>query len=668
MAENLKSKIESDFRESQSYLSEWRKRAVESYDFVAGRQWPADEMADLQEQNRPVVTFNRILPYLNAVLGMEIANRLETRVLPREPTEQDTIQAEFGTALIKWIRDQAAADDEDHDAFADCVTTGLGCTERHVYLDQDGETVIDIDRVSPFEVGYDPAASKKNLSDARYVWRYRDLSRDEFRSYFPDADLPAKGNDWLGSDYTGESYRSSPHESYEGSGQPERPHRGIRVLEYQWYELRHYRRYPRTDTIDYDNTPVEHDEDDFERDKETLDAYGVSAPRLNRRVYKRAFVSSEHVVLVEDSPCQSGWTYDFLTGWRDGATGYFFGLVESMKDPARWANKFFSQNLEMLQTAGGGGVMYEEGTFVNVNDVEEDWSSNRHIAVRPGRLGSVKAKREVQFPPQIGEMLNFAVRSIEEVTGISKEMLGMVPREQSGVVETSRKRAAYAMLSPLMDSIRRYHRIQGKALLEMANRYIEPGRWIRIGSEFGPEGYARFQPLALKYDLIVDEAPTSPNVKETVWVQLTQMLPMLVSAGVPMPPDLLDYTPLPAPLVMKWKKYIEEQSQPGPEAQIAQRKEMAGIAKTEAQAEQARASAALDMVKAAAEQGAIDAGVARQMAEAVIKNRNLDVQQQSIAHQENKSNLDYDAKMLGILRDLAKMESEKQQNNRPTYQ
>jgi hypothetical protein len=81
----------------------------------------------------------------------------------------------------------------------------------------------------------------------------------------------------------------------------------------------------------------------------------------------------------------------------------------------------------------------------------------------------------------------------------------------------------------------------------------------------GPE-MARYVPLVhdgsvAQYDVIVDDAPSSPNQKEQVFAILMQMLPGLMKAGIPMPPELLDYTPLPTSLVEKWKNTIQQKSQ-----------------------------------------------------------------------------------------------------------
>lgn len=60
------------------------KNAQEDYDFYNGRQWNEQDLAVLREQNRPVMTFNRIAPLVNAVIGTERNNKRQVQFIPRQ--------------------------------------------------------------------------------------------------------------------------------------------------------------------------------------------------------------------------------------------------------------------------------------------------------------------------------------------------------------------------------------------------------------------------------------------------------------------------------------------------------------------------------------------------------------------------------------------------------
>jgi hypothetical protein len=47
----------------------WRQDAENEFEFVAGRQWSAQDMAALRESMRPIIAFNRIAPVIAAVVN-----------------------------------------------------------------------------------------------------------------------------------------------------------------------------------------------------------------------------------------------------------------------------------------------------------------------------------------------------------------------------------------------------------------------------------------------------------------------------------------------------------------------------------------------------------------------------------------------------------------------
>ena len=110
----------------------------------------------------------------------------------------------------------------------------------------------------------------------------------------------------------------------------------------------------------------------------------------------------------------------------------------------------------------------------------------------------------------------------------------------------------------------------------------------------------------MKFDVIVDDSPTSPNQKERTFQVLMQMMPMAVQAGVKVPPEILDFAPLPENLIQSWKKMLI----PDPKkVQEAKQKEA-----QEAQTMRAMAMAEVEKDKAEkARQGSLDVPKTRQI-------------------------------------------------------
>ena len=164
-------------------------------------------------------------------------------------------------------------------------------------------------------------------------------------------------------------------------------------------------------------------------------------------------------------------------------------------------------------------------------------------------------------------------------------------------------------------------------MLHLIRDYLADGRIIRIMGKTG-EQYVPLirQPGAIEYDVIVDDAPTSPNQKDRVWSILQQLLPMLKGMGVPMTPELLDYLPLPESLIAAWKKDLQPNPQAQQEEQIKKtvmlegakatiRKDNASASKSEAEAAQTVAETqgdkVLALLAALQESNAADLGAAQ---------------------------------------------------------
>ena len=112
------------FQQAQRFWSNWRGIAREEYAFVAGDQWLAEDESLLKEQKRPPITFNYSEKMIDAVVGAEVSNRQEVTYKPREPT--DSALSELWTNASKWVRDEGNVDDEETDAFRDCLICGMG--------------------------------------------------------------------------------------------------------------------------------------------------------------------------------------------------------------------------------------------------------------------------------------------------------------------------------------------------------------------------------------------------------------------------------------------------------------------------------------------------------------------------------------------------------------
>jgi hypothetical protein len=561
------------YREARDHSAEWRQMAPKWYDLVANRQWDKDDVEAMEEHDRIPVVINRVARTVNAILGTQVANRQETRYIPRE--EGDVKANEVYTGAADWVRDSCDAEDEETDAFEDTTICGMGWTETRLDFDSDPEGTITIDRLDPIEMYWDPNAKKRNISDGRWIMRLKAVPIDEFEDRWPDQLAGMLTDPWESPADTRTRQHVYPNEAYQetqASSQAAKGRKTVRVAQIQWAEREPmYRVGKAAERIT---------KKAFDELKDKLDAEKIPYMRQTGTRWKQAFVAGGKVLeeadveqtdKAQDCPYPDGPTMRCITYKRDRNKNTWYGVVAAMMDPQRYGNKFMSLIMDIVRANSKGGIMVEKGAVDNPAELEEKWAKPDAIVfVNPGAITGEKIKErpKAQLPAGLDRLVAYFLDSVHEVTGINLELLGMANREQAGVLENTRKQAGVTIIAPLFDGLRRYRKEQGRVLLYFIQTYLSDGRLVRILGENGKQAYTPLmkQPDSAKFDVIVDESPTSPNMKERSFNALIELAPTLAKMGVPMPPELLDLSPFPSNVVEKWKAFIEQsKGQPSPE-------------------------------------------------------------------------------------------------------
>ncbi len=544
------------FRRAKEHSSDWRGKARTWYDLVANKQWDEEDAEILTEQRRIPVVINRVARTVNAILGTQISNRQDTTFYPRELG--DAKKSELLSGAGEWVRQGCEAEDEETDAFEDMTTCGMGFIDTRMDYDLDQEGLVVMERLDPMEIYWDPSARKGNLADARFLIHMAEFDDDEFKARWPDASEldQAAGPFWDEADddsgtrmhrYPQDAYRDQQTKSSKKAGK-------IRVARIQWAEREPvYRAGKRAERLN---------QTQFEKLKDKLEAAKIPYLRQTRLVWKQAFIAGGSLLEEGDCPFPDGPTIKPITYKRDRNTNTWYGIVAAMMDPQKYGNKFLSLVMDILVKNSKGGVLMEKDAVDDPKEVEEKWAQpDAVIFTRPGAISQKKIQEKpmAQLPPGLDRLVAYFLDSVHEVTGINLELLGMANRDQPGVLEHQRKQAGITMIAPLFNGLRRYRKEQGRVMLHFIQAYISDGRLIRIVQD-GLKQYVPLikQPDTAKFDIVIDEAPTSPNMKARVTALLMELLPIAMKAGIPVPPEVLDYTELPESLIEKWKAQIQE--------------------------------------------------------------------------------------------------------------
>jgi hypothetical protein len=585
------------------HSSEWRGVAKTEFDFVACDQWPETTAKTLNDEGRLPLTFNYVGPFVRAVAGLEIGTRHETVYLPRVIEEGDIIANETVSDTSKWMGDNCNAEDEQSEAFQDTLVCGMGWAEsRMSYEEDDPDGKYMEEKLDVQEMRWDRSARKKNLTDARRVWRVRQMALDEARDMFPDAKDGDLNATWaIGFDVGATNPKSDEERRLKlENSHPQDASNMVHIVQVQWIERECYYRVAKSDGIE------EMSEKDYGTYSKEAKEAGVKPTGVKqyRKVRKQAFVGSK---ILGKGPCPDPdrFTLQCITGMPHRNKGTWYGLVRIMRDPQINANKWLSQALHIMNATAKGGVIAEQGVFKNISEAQKSYSNPQAITVVTKDAitkGRIMAKPGAGLAAPYLQFAQLAVQAIPGVTGINLELMGMRDANQPGVLEAQRKQAGMTILATLFDSLRLYRKQNGSTRLYFIQNYLEDGKIIRVT---GPGGAKAIRFLRDKhlgaYDVIVSEAPTTTNQKELTWNMLMQMSQVPQFATMLDNPEIaaeaLNYCPLPSKIVQLLQKGV---TTPKPEAEkqkaIMIEDALAKVRKTNADAGKSEAGA--DLIRA----------------------------------------------------------------------
>ena len=558
------------------HRSKWEKEAKQDFGFVACDQWEDEDKKKMEAQGRVPVVFNRVLTIIKSICGSEINGRLETRYIPRGV--EDTQQNELLSAASQWMSDQCDAEDEQSEAFEAAVICGMGWTEARMDYDEDPEGKYIEVEVDPFEMYADCKASKKNLSDARRITRVRNISITEARAMFPgvpDEELDAAWADNTSNDQKNPRPVEDQDHSNSDLDDPVTADRNdITLVHCQWWEKEAYWLV----ALEPDMTqpqlgqqpqePEELDQEQYKQFERNAKKAGIrfQSAKLMRKVFKQAFVGNK-ILDYGPTPCPYEFSFQCITGERDRKNNAFFGFVRTMRDPQMWANKMLSNALHIANTTAKGGIIAEKNAFDDERQAESSYAQPNEIswaaegAVQHGRI---MPKPGTGDPSVYIKLLEFAISSIRDVSGVNLELLGLRDANQPGILEAQRKQAAMTVLASLFNSLRRFRKNIGRIRLHLIQEHMSDGRLIRIKGDAGGPQVAQLAKdrTAGDYDVVVADAPTSPNQKEQTWAMIQNILPVFKDMLTPdVTLALLKYSPFPTEVVEELRTLNEQGKQ-----------------------------------------------------------------------------------------------------------
>ena len=525
--------------------------------FYRGAQWDAADVATLDDQGRPALTINTILPTVNAVLGEQSTRRADIKFKPRG-NGQDQI-ANVLTQVYMQISDNNKLDWVESQVFQDGIIQDRGWFDVRIDFSDHIQGEIRITAKDPLDILIDPDAKDYDPKNWNEIYETKWMSIDEIEeAYGQDkADrlrIVADSGSTLGKDsmefdhdentygdsddgYLGQEYSSDPENA--------RTLRAIRVIERQQYRLKDCQIY--VDPVAGDERPIPNNWTEKKK-KEFAEKYGlIMATKKQRKV--RWTVTADVVVLFDDwSPYNTFTLVPYFPYWRRGRP---FGMVRNLLSPQEQLNKISSQELHIVNTTANSGWIVEGGSLsgMTADDLEEH-GAETGLVLEFNRGSTPPAKIQPnQIPTGLDRIALKAANNIKAISGISDAMLGTDSPEVSGVAIQAKQSRGVMQIQVPLDNLQKSRLYLAHKVLQLIQSFYTEERLMQITNEedpyktrvplkvneMTPEGVIINDLTVGEYDVIVGTAPARDSFDEMQFAEAIA----LRGAGVPVPDDLI---------------------------------------------------------------------------------------------------------------------------------
>lgn len=573
-----------NYEDTVDHYADWFREVQEDLDFHDGKQWEEADERFLKRQNRPVLTWNLIQGKMLHLIGAQSDNLQEAVIAPRGP--EDAFRSKVLNELKSQVYREIRMEDVDAEVFEWGIKGGIsGCAMDVTPDPHDRERVKFIATpVHPIEVLWDPGSSRKDKSDASYLFWHRWLPVSTFKADYPKfADkIDEIMNQRDGDTGVGFTEKSA------GFG--------------HYYSPDTWAWAPRREMLYYDRRKKMIRVVRMEY-KKTVDRHEIIGPNGMRREIPKGVKS----FLKENYPEFRFETYKFERYFWFEFTGHFtlydeasplpfygfsvepyicasddknhpYGKVRPLKDPQREVNKRYSQQLHMVNTQVAPGIFAEENSVVSEDQAKSSMKQAQSITwLTAGALaqGKIKERGMPAFPDAIAKIHETSVRMFDFISGIMADDM-VEPRGIPEAAATTQLKHRKSMMStkPLLQRFWLYKRNVCEKLVECIIRtapdvqieeYLANSQLYRVenGKVVSEEGEQQTE-LDIRdlrgHRTNVELRPASSN--ETERLLELQVLMGLLQSQVPVSPEIIfEMLGLPDEMKERLKQFAAQMAQ-----------------------------------------------------------------------------------------------------------
>lgn len=460
-------------------------------DFYDNLQWTEEDAQALRERGQMPLVYNEIAPMVDWIIGTERRTRVDWDVLPR--SEDDVEMADIKKKVMKWLSDINRVTFNRSRAFADAVKVGVGWVDDGVRDDPTQEIIYD--RYEDWRnVLWDSASYELDLSDARFLFRWRWVDEDIAVMMFPDRRdailkqvVEGSHQDVEGWDLdtwtTGYEVNNTVYNGRSGSiyatGQgaiADAKRKRIKLIECQ------YRKPVRVKVVaDGPMAGAFYDERDQAMSQALALGGGTIIDKVMMRVHFAVFTESDMLAMGPSIFRHNRFSLTPIWCYRRGRDRLPYGVIRRVRDMQQDLNKRASKALFMLNT---NQIIADEGAVDDLENLRDEVDRPDGLIVK--KTGKeIEIRRDTDAATGQIQMMTLAAQSIQKAAGVSQENLGRQTNAVSGEAIKARQLQGSVVTTEPFDNLRLATQIQGEKLMSLSEQFLTEEKVVRLTGDKG---------------------------------------------------------------------------------------------------------------------------------------------------------------------------------------
>jgi hypothetical protein len=532
-------KLMSWFRQEMNRQAHNRYQMAMDEDYYDTIQYLPNEVAELNARGQAATVYNEVKSTVDFLIGLERRTRTDFNIIAMHDDSLEADEdAKTKTKLLKYFAEVNRAEFERSQTADDKFKAGLGWTEVGINPDPE-DALIYIRSESWRNMLYDSLGTRRDLDDARYLFRFRMVDLDIATAYFPDKKAQLKA-----------SCVSSDSEKYMEywNNQPTEPTYGsMPVGKYNMYDSESWTNNTRERVMlieCWHKKPT----------KETRG--GTSAIDRIKMTMHCTIMTEKYTILDVPSPYKHN-KFPFVPNWayrrkKDNAP---YGPIRPIRGPQDALNKRMSKALFILST---NQIIAEADAFdkevMSVREVRDELRAPDGFAVLArGGINKIKQNRENDVAQGHLQLAEADRAMIRNGSGISSESLNRDTNITSGIALKQKAEQGSQLTAELFDNSLLARQLEGELTLSLIEQFCDSPMIFSITGDRNKRDYIRVnQPdpanpdlklndiTARKAQFIIGEQPWKQSLQQAAFEDLMQLLTTLAPSSPQIVLGLLD--------------------------------------------------------------------------------------------------------------------------------